>query len=102
MGKVNFIKLNSANVSAANSVDTEKKYDITANVNISENTVKSIDSGRVIKDGADVASFSKWGENQLNVNFNNVDVAEMCSIITEVNNFYVEVINKTANEPIQI
>lgn len=102
MGKVNFIKLNSASVTADNSADVEKKYEITAKVNINENKVNSIDGGRVIKDGVEVASFSKWGENQLNVNFNGVDVMEMCSIITEVNAFYVSVVEKVENEPIQI
>lgn len=102
MEKVDFTKLNSANVSADNSVDTEKKYDINANVNINGNKVNSIDGGRVVKEGIEVASFSKWGENQLNVNFNNVDVMEMCSIITEVNTFYTNVVSKVESEPIEI
>lgn len=100
--KVDFTKLNSANVTADNSVDEAKKYDITARVNISENKVNSVDSGRVVKDGVEVASFSKWGENQLNVNFNGVDVMEMCSILTEVNSFYNNVVEKVENEPITI
>lgn len=102
MEKVDFIKLNSANVSADNSVDTEKKYDITANVNINGRKVNSVDAGRVVKGGIEVASFSKWGESQLNVNFNGVDVMEMCSIITEVNAFYVSVVEKVETEPIQV
>lgn len=100
--KVDFTKLNSANVTADNSVDEAKKYDITARVNINENKVNSVDSGRVVKEGAEVASFSKWGENQLNVNFNGVDVMEMCSILTEVNSFYNNVVEKVENEPINI
>lgn len=100
--KVDFTKLNSANVTADNSVDEAKKYDITARVNISENKVNSVDSGRVVKEGVEVASFSKWGENQLNVNFNGVDVMEMCSILTEVNSFYNNVVEKVENEPITI
>jgi hypothetical protein len=100
--KVDFTKLNSANVTADNSVDEAKKYDITARVNISENKVNSVDSGRVVKEGVEVASFSKWGENQLNVNFNGVDVMEMCSILTEVNSFYNNVVEKVENEPINI
>lgn len=102
MEKVKFIKLNSASVTADNSADVEKKYEITAKVNINENKVNSIDSGRVIKDGVDVASFSKWGEKQLNINFNVEDVMEMCSILTEVNAFYVNVVEKVETEPIQI
>lgn len=100
--KVDFTKLNSANVTADNSVDEAKKYDITARVNISENKVNSVDSGRVVKEGVEVASFSKWEENQLNVNFNGVDVMEMCSILTEVNSFYNNVVEKVENEPINI
>lgn len=100
--KVDFTKLNSANVTADNSVDEAKKYDITARVNINENKVNSVDSGRVVKEGVEVASFSKWGENQLNVNFNGVDVMEMCSILTEVNSFYNNVVEKVENEPINI
>ena len=102
MGKVKFIKLNSANVTADNSADVEKKYEITAKVNINENKVNSIDGGRVIKDGVDVASFSKSGKKQLNINFNVEDVMEMCSILTEVNAFYVNVVEKVETEPIQI
>lgn len=102
MGKVDFIKLNSANVSADNSVDTEKKYDITANVNINGTKVNSIDAGRVVKGGVEVASFSKWGESQLNVNFNGVDIMEMCSILTEVKFFYNSIVERAKNEPIQI
>lgn len=100
--KVDFTKLNSATVTADNSVDEAKKYDITARVNISENKANSVDSGRVVKEGVEVASFSKWGENQLNVNFNGVDVMEMCSILTEVNSFYNNIVEKVENEPIQI
>ena len=100
--KVEFTKLNSAIVTASNLVDTEKKYDITARVNISENKANSVDSGRVVKDGVEVASFSKWGENQLNVNFNGVDVMEMCSILTEVNSFYNNVVEKVTNNPIEL
>ena len=102
MKKVDFTKLNSANVTADNSVDETKKYDITARVNISENKVNSVDSGRVVKEGVEVATFSKWGENQLNVNFNGVDVMEMCSILTEVNSFYNNVVEKVEDEPINI
>lgn len=100
--KVDFTKLNSANVTADNSVDEAKKYDITARVNINENKVNSVDSGRVVKEGVEVASFSKWGEKQLNINFNVEDVMEMCSILTEVNSFYNNVVEKVENEPINI
>ena len=102
MSKIDFTKLNSANVTADNSVDTEKVYDINANVNISGNSVNSIDGGSVKKDDVQVATFSRWGENSLNINFMNVDAMAMCSIITEVNAFIEAVETKVQTETIEI
>lgn len=102
MSKIDFTKLNSANVTADNSVDTEKVYDINANVNISGDKVSSIDGGSVKKDDVQVATFSRWGENSLNINFMNVDAMAMCSIITEVNAFIEAVETKVQTETIEI
>jgi hypothetical protein len=102
MSKIDFTKLNSANVTADNSVDTEKVYDINANVNISGNSVTSIDGGSVKKDDVQVATFSRWGENSLNINFMNVDAMAMCSIITEVNAFIEGVETKVQTETIEL
>ena len=102
MSKIDFTKLNSANVTADNSVDTEKVYDINANVNISGNSVNSIDGGSVKKDDVQVATFSRWGENSLNINFMNLDAMTMCSIITEVNTFIEAVETKVQTETIEI
>lgn len=102
MSKIDFTKLNSANVTADNSVDTEKVYDINANVNISGNSVNSIDGGSVKNDDVQVATFSRWGENSLNINFMNVDAMAMCSIITEVNAFIEWVETKVQTETIEI
>lgn len=102
MSKIDFTKLNSANVTADNSVDTEKVYDINANVNISGNNVNSIDGGSVKKDDVQVASFSRWGENSLNINFMNVDAMEMCNIVTAVNDFNTNVAAKVAEGTINI
>lgn len=102
MSKIDFVKLNSANVAASNETDTEKVYDITANVNISDHTVNSIDGGNVTKDGIQLASFSKHGEYSLNINFINVDVTEMCNIVNAVNEFNDNVAAKVAEETITI
>lgn len=102
MSKIDFTKLNSANVTANNSVDTEKVYDITANVNISGNNVNSIDEGRVKKDGAEWATFTRYDGNHLNINFMNVDATEMCNIITAVNEFNANVTAKVAEKTIEI
>ena len=100
--KVDFTKLNSANVSANNSVDESKVYDITANVNVNENKVSSIDNGRVSKDGVEVASFSKWGENNSNKSFYGVSDEEQNVLLNEINAFCRNVNEKVEAEPITI
>lgn len=100
--KVDFTKLNSANVSANNSVDESKVYDITANVNVNENKVSNIDNGRVSKNGVEVASFSKWGENNSNKSFYGVSDEEQCVILNEINAFCRYVNEKLEVEPITI
>lgn len=100
--KVDFTKLNSANVTADNSVDEAKKYDITARVNIEGNTVSTIDGGRVVKDGIEVASFSKWSENSSQKRFNGVSDEEQSIILNEINAFCRNVAEKVNNEPIEL
>lgn len=100
--KVDFTKLNSANVSANNSVDESRVYDITANVNVNENKVSNIDNGRVSKNGVEVASFSKWGENNSNKSFYGVSDEEQCVILNEINAFCRNVNEKVEAEPITI
>ena len=101
--KVNAIKLNSANVKYNNAVDTENVYDIESNVNLNNGEIVSFDGGIVKKDDTQKASFSKHGNNQLSVNFNNVtDVMEMCAILTSVNTFVEAVKTAVVVEPINI
>ena len=100
--KVDFIKLNSANVSANNSVDEVRVYNITANINVVGGKVSSIDSGVVTKDGVEVASFSKWGENNSNNSFYGVSDEEQCVILNEINAFCRNVNEKVEVEPITI
>lgn len=102
MEKVGFIKLNSANVLADNSVDAAKIYDIKANVNINDSRVNNIEQGRVFKGSVEVATFSRYGNNNMNITFNNVESTEMCTIITEVNAFCNYVNIKVEEEPINI
>ena len=102
MSKVNFVKVNTANVTVNNSNDESKKYEISCYVNINGTKVQSIDRGQVVKDEVEIATFSKWNEQQLNVNFNTSDVNEMCAIVTEVNSFYGSLVEAVAGEPIKI
>ena len=102
MKKIDFTKLNSANVSCDNSVDTERVYDIKANANLQGDNLSSMDSGVVMKDDVQVATFSMWGDN-FNPSFNNVaDVMEMCAILTAITTFIANVKSELANNPIEI
>lgn len=100
--KVDFTKLNSANVSANNSEDEARVYDITANINVVGGKVSNIDSGVVTKNGVEVASFSKWGENNSNKSFYGVSDEEQCIILNEINAFCRNVNEKLEVEPITI
>ena len=102
MKKIDFTKLNSANVSCDNSVDTERVYDIKANANLQEDKLASMDSGVVTKDGVQVASFNMWGEN-FSPSFTNVsDPMEMCSILMAITTFVSNVKAELVNNPIEI
>ena len=102
MSKIDFTKLNSANVSCDNSVDTERVYDIKANANLQGDNLSSMDSGVVMKDDVQVATFNMWGEN-FNPSFNNVsDVMEMCAILTAITTFIANVKSELTNNPIEI
>lgn len=102
MKKIDFTKLNSANVSCDNSVDTERVYDIKANANLQGDNLSSMDSGVVMKGDVQVATFNMWGEN-FNPSFNNVsDVMEMCAILTAITTFIANVKSELANNPIEI
>ena len=100
--KVDFTKLNSANVSADNKVDESRVYDIEARVNIQGQSVNSIDSGIVKKGDVQVATFSSWGESNLNPSFNGVEAVEMCAILMAINEFIADVKAKVIEEPVNI
>ena len=102
MKKIDFTKLNSANVSCDNSVDTERVYDIKANANLQGDNLSSMDSGVVVKGDVQVATFNMWGDN-FNPSFNNVsDVMEMCAILTAITTFIANVKSELNNNPIEI
>ena len=102
MGKVDFTKLNSANVSVDNSVDTERVYDIKCNANLNNNVLNSIDSGSVMKDDIQVATFSMWSNN-LTPSFQNItDATEMCNILMAITTFIADVKNKIETNPIEV
>ena len=98
MNKIKFEKLNEAVVKTNNSVDTERVYDVESNVRtLGADKVQSFDGGLVKKDDNIVCTFSKYAEDQLNTNFQNVgDVMEMCAILQSINSFVVDVAEEVA------
>lgn len=102
MNKVDFTKLNSANVSVDNSVDTERVYDIKCNANLHNNVLNSIDSGNVMKEGTQVATFSMWSNN-LTPSFQNMtDATEMCNILMAIAAFISNIKNEIEANPITL
>lgn len=102
MKKVDFTKLNSANVSVDNLVDESRKYDIHAKANLNDGNLQSVDSGVVMKEGVQVATFSMWSNN-LTPSFQGVtDVMEMCEILTAITTFIGDTKSEIENNPIEI
>ena len=98
MSKIKFEKLTSAGIKTTNAVDEERLYSIEAQVNIKDsNVLKSIEGGYVRKDGVTLCTFSKYGNDNLNTNFQNVsDIMVMCGILQAVDAFIGEVAQKVA------
>lgn len=102
MKKVNAVKLNSANVKYDNSVDAERVYDIESNVNFQDGNIVSFDGGVVRKDEVVKATFSKHGNNQEGLTFQNVEREEKCAIIEAVDAFFAEVEVSVVESPINV
>lgn len=96
MSKIKFEKLTSAGIKTTNALDESRLYNIEAQVNIKDsNVLKSIEGGYVRKDGITLCTFSKYGNDNLNTNFQNVgDIMVMCGILQAVDAFIGEVTQK--------
>lgn len=71
---------------------TVNELSINANVRVRNNdTIEGIDSGNV-KDcnSNQLASFSYYGSNNLNINYNNIENCNVASVSTAVNDFIKE------------
>ena len=71
---------------------TVNELSINANVRVRNNdTIEGIDSGNV-KDcnSNQLASFSYYGSNNLNINYNNIENGNVASVSTAVNDFIKE------------
>lgn len=101
MQKVDFTRLNSANVAVENSVDESRVYDIKCNANINDGALNSIDSGIVIKDDVQVATFSMYDGNE-NTTYNNITKEEKCAVIYAVDDFIADIKKEIETNPIQV
>lgn len=102
MSKVDFTRLNSANVAVENSVDESRVYDIKCNANINNGALNSIDSGIVVKDDVQVATFTMWSNN-LTPSFQNVtDATEMCAILMAITSFIDATKKEIETNPIKV
>ena len=65
---------------------------IDANVRVRNNdTIEGVDSGNVIDSTGDqLATFSYYGSNNLNVNYNNIENGNVAAVSTAVNDFIKE------------
>ena len=71
---------------------TVNELSINANVRVRNNdTIEGVDSGNV-KDSNNnqLASFSYYGSNNLNINYNNIENDNVASVSTAVNDFIKE------------
>lgn len=65
---------------------------INANVRVHNNdTIEGVDSGSVNdSNGNQLATFSYYGSNNLNVNYNNIDNGNVATVSTTINDFIKE------------
>lgn len=100
MKKIEFKRLNSANITVDNSVDENKAYEISARANLNENNLASIDAGLVMKDGNQIATFTMHS-NSLTPSFQNVtDPMEMCNVLMAITAFIANVKTEIETNPI--
>lgn len=98
MDKVIYKELKTATVNVDNSVDSAKVYDISADIRLQgRTTVESFENGIVIKDEMQIATFSCWSPQNVNINFNGVDSDEQCAVIEAINTFIEDVKTKAGS-----
>lgn len=71
---------------------TVNELSINANVRVRNNdTIEGVDSGNVNNStGNQLASFSYYGSNNLNINYNSIENGNVTSVSTAVNDFIKE------------
>lgn len=91
MNKINFGTLNSANIVADNSADEARVYNIKGNVNYQSGNAASVDSGSVIKDGVEYATFNHWSDTNQQVTWSNCPKEEKDDVQIAIDAFIATV-----------
>lgn len=96
MDKIVYKELRNALVYVDNSVDTDRVYDISADIRLQGQTVvESYESGSVMKDGAQIATFNCWGDiSNVSIQYYNVESQDQCNVLSAVTQFMGDVKNK--------
>ena len=71
-------------------------------MNINNGSVVSFDGGSVKKDDVVMASFSYYGDNRKNVNFQGISEEEECEVLSAINAFVSDVKTAVVESPINL
>ena len=103
MKKVDFTKLNSANISVDNHVDESRVYNINARVNLNDGNLQSIDGGVVRKGNDVIATFSSTWSNEQNVSYKGVLTREeKCDVTFAIDDFIADTKTEIETNPIEL
>lgn len=102
--KIIYKELRNALVHMDNSVDSEKVYDIAADVRINSTSVESYENGTVSKDNVAVATFNAWDGNiqNLNINFQGIESEDQCPVLEALGAFFTDVASKVSSSSIPL
>lgn len=102
MSKINFGTLNSANIAVDNSLDTARVYDISASASFHSGKMAGLDGGRVFDQGAEVANFSQWADNNQQVVWLNCPVGRKDSVQKAIDAFVADVSEESEGQTISL
>lgn len=76
----------------SNANDSERAFDVSANVRTSNAGVGNIDNGTVTKDGIQLASFNSYGGNSLNINYaGGIEGVDRAAVLAAIEQFIADV-----------
>lgn len=88
--KIEALVEKSERVSNAN--DADRVFDVSANVRTSNGGVGNIDSGMVVKNGVQLASFNSYGGNSLNINYaGGTEEVDRAAVLAAIEGFIADV-----------